>query len=167
MMVQHLTTGEERRLAVQHWLSSASPDPAQTLRQWVESSVAVLSCGTLFAAVRIPAAVVHAAAQSTDEAVSDAYLAGALVNGPVIHDRSARWYYALVPAGTARRRWDVPDTVCLGVGSSLGVPRPGLCGADGERVYWAVPMESAACLCVPYAVSQFVMLGRYRQVGRG
>ncbi|MCX4986915.1 hypothetical protein [Streptomyces sp. NBC_00572] len=166
MTIQQITTGEERRLAVEHWLSSASSDPGQTRRDWVEHPVAMLSCGSLFAAVRIPAAVVQAAAQSTDEAVIDAYLVGVVVGGPVIFDRYALWYYALVPAGTARR-WDAPDTVCLGVGSSLGVPRPGLCRADNERVYWAVPMDSAAFLCSPNAVSQLVMLGRYRQVGRG
>ncbi|GGX37820.1 hypothetical protein [Streptomyces chryseus] len=165
MTVQQVTTGEERRLAVEHWLSSASPDPAQTRRDWVERSVVMLSCGSLFAAVRIPAEVVQAAARTTDEAVIDTYLAGALMDGPVIRDRYAHWYYALVPASTARG-WDVPDTVCLGVGTSLGVPRPGLCAA-GERVYWAVPMDSAASLCSPHAVSQLVMTGRYRAAGHG
>ncbi|MFJ3100401.1 hypothetical protein [Streptomyces sp. NPDC086835] len=159
MTVQHVTSGAERQLATQHWLSSASSDPAQTRREWQERPVAMLSCGSLFAAVRIPADLVQAAAQQTDEALIDVYLAGALHNGPVICDRYAHWYYALVPASTARR-WDVPDTVCLGRKSSLGVPRPGINRASGERLYWSVPMDSAAALCSPYAVVQLVMHGR-------
>ncbi|MBT2490667.1 hypothetical protein J7E96_19530 [Streptomyces sp. ISL-96] len=166
MTVQHVTSGAERQLAAQHWLSSASPDSAQTRREWQERPVAMLSCGSLFAAVRIPADLVQAAAQQTDAALIDVYLAGALHNGPVICDRYAHWYYALVPASTARR-WDVPETVCLGVGASLGVPRPGLCGAESERVYWSVPMDSAGSLCSPHAVSQLVMTGRFKAVSHG
>ncbi|MER6617350.1 hypothetical protein [Streptomyces xantholiticus] len=163
--VARVTTGAERQLAVEHWLLSTSPDAQQVRAQWRESPIALLSCGAVFAAVRIPALVVRAAAHSTDRDVIDGYLAEAALDGPVICDRYAGWYYALVPVGTARR-WDVPDTVCLGLGSTLGVPRPGLSGADDVRVYWSVPMDSAGALCSAHAVSQLVMTGRYRAGAR-
>ncbi len=161
-----ITSGAERRLAVEHWLLAAAPDRTRTRTEWEERPFAMLPCGGLFAAVRIPALVVQAAAGSADEEQVDAYLGDALMRGPVICDRYAGRYYALVPV-SASRRWDVPGTVCLGVGSELGVPRPGLVAADCTRVYWSVPMDSAGELCSPSAVSQAVMTGRYRSVSHG
>lgn len=159
-----VATGAERDLGG-HWLLSAAPDRGAARQEWYERSVALLPCGELFSAVRIPAALVHAAACTTDEAVIDVYLAGALLDGPVICDRYAGWYYALVPASTALR-WDVPDLLCLGRESSLGVPRPGLTGAGRERLYWSVPTDPAGRLCLPDAVTQLVMVGRYMVVQR-
>ncbi|MFE4336089.1 hypothetical protein ACFRQM_44055 [Streptomyces sp. NPDC056831] len=161
-----LTTGVERSLAVEHWLLSTVPDRKRVRAEWRERLFALLPCGALFAAVRIPSSVLQAAAGSDDQDAVDQYLAEALMEGPVICDRYAARYYALVPAGTARR-WDVPGTVCLGVGSELGVPRPGVAAADGTRVYWSVPMDSAGVLCSPAAVSQAVMVGRYRSATHG
>jgi hypothetical protein len=160
-----VTTEGERQLAAGHWLLAAGPDAHQVREQWREHPIAMLACGGLFAAVRIPAAIVQAAGQSTDLDALDRYLADALLDGPVICDQHACWYYALVPASTARR-WDVPDTTCLGVGSTLGVPRPGMRREDRARVYWSVPMDSAGMLCSPHAVSQLVMFGRHRAVTR-
>ncbi|MFB7531462.1 hypothetical protein ACFC0C_25120 [Streptomyces sp. NPDC056178] len=161
-----LTTGAERRLAAEHWLLSTVQDRKRVRAEWDERPFALLPCGALFAAVRIPSTVVQAAAGSDDQEDVDHYLAEALMEGPVICDRYAARYYALVPASTARR-WDVPDTVCLGKGSELGVPRPGVTAGDGTRMYWSVPMDSAGVLCPPYAVSQAVMVGRYRSVTHG
>lgn len=121
----------------------------------------MLPCGSLFAAVRIPSDVIQAAAGSEDQDLVDQFLAEALMGGPVICDRYAALHYALVPASTAQR-WDVPETICLGKGAELGVPRPGVAAADKTRVYWSVPMGSAGELCSPAAVSQAVMVGRYR-----
>jgi hypothetical protein len=148
-----------------HWLLSAAADRGAARQEWNERSVALLPCGELFSAVRIRAALVHAAARTTDEAVIDAYLAGALLDGPVICDRYAGWYYALVPAST-ELRWDVPDIVCLGLESSLGVPRPGLTGAGHERLYWSVPTDPAGKLCPQHAVTQLAMIGRHQAVQR-
>lgn len=159
----HVTMARERQLAVEHWLMAAAEDRVKARSEWGESNVALLSCGTLFSAVRIPAALVEAAAKSSDRAAIDTYLASALLNGPVICDRYASWYYALTPASTAQR-WDLSGIVCLGRKSSLGVPRPGITGASGERLYWSVPMDSAAALCSPYAVAQLVVHGRYEAV---
>ncbi|WP_307712033.1 methyltransferase, FxLD system [Streptomyces sp. V4I23] len=158
-----MTTAAERHLAAEHWLLSATPDPEEARGEWRDRNVALLPCGTPFAAVRIPARLVQAAARTTDHAVIDAYLARALLDGPVICDRHAGWYYALVPASCALR-WDVADTVCLGRESSLGVPGPGRTGLNGERLYWSAPMDSAGMLCSVYAVAQLVMIGRYLAV---
>ncbi|MET9424660.1 hypothetical protein ABZY06_28670 [Streptomyces sp. NPDC006540] len=160
-----MTTGAERKLFVGRWLVAAIPDAHQVREQWREHPVAMVACGGLFAAVRIPAVIVEAAGQSTDLDALDRYLAQAQLDGPVICDQYAGWYYALVPASTSRR-WDVPDTTCLGVGSALGVPRPGMRREDRARVYWSVPMDSAGMLCSPHAVSQLVMFGRHRVATR-
>lgn len=158
-----LTTGAERHLAVEHWLLSTVADRKRVREEWDERPFAMLPCGSLFAAVRIPSVVVQAAAGSKDQEVVDQFLAKALMDGPVICDRYAALHYALVPASTARQ-WDVPDTICLGKRAELGVPRPGVSAADKTRVYWSVPMGSAGELCSPAAVSQVVMVGRYRSV---
>ncbi|MFF1834261.1 hypothetical protein ACFVXE_08650 [Streptomyces sp. NPDC058231] len=161
-----LTTGAERRLAVEHWLLSTVPDRQRVREEWRERRFAMLPCGALFAAVRMSSAVVQAAAGSEDQGDLDRYLADVLMNGPVICDRYAALYYALVPASAALR-WDVPDTLCLGKGSELGVPRPGVAAAHETRVYWSVQMDSAGELCSPAAVSQAVTVGRYRSVSHG
>ncbi|MCX4734298.1 hypothetical protein [Streptomyces sp. NBC_01363] len=161
-----LTTGAERLLAVEHWFLSTVADRRRVRVEWEERLVALLPCGPLFAAVRIPSFVVQAAAGSDQQDAVDRYLAEALAGGPVICDRHADQYYALVPVGTVRR-WHVPGTVCLGSGQELGVPRPGLGGADGTRVYWSVPMDSAGELCSPAAVAQAVMVGRLRSMAHG
>ncbi|MFG2406855.1 hypothetical protein ACGFR8_21385 [Streptomyces brevispora] len=153
----------ERHLAVEHWLLSAARDRKAARTEWNQRNVALLPCGTLFSAVRVPAALVQAAAGSTDLPVIDAFLGHALLEGPVICDRYADWYYALVPASTADR-WKTLDAVCLGRESSLGVPRPGR--TAGARVYWSVPMDSPAMLCTPHAVTQLIAVGRYRSVNR-
>ncbi|GAB2961735.1 hypothetical protein GCM10023080_022610 [Streptomyces pseudoechinosporeus] len=132
--------------------------------QWGEHGIALLRCGTLFSAVRIAEEIVHAAA-GTDEAERvNAYLAAALLQGPVIHDPRRGRYYALVPASTAAR-WRAPDTDCLGRGWHLGVPRTDVTrdAPDAWRPYWSVPMPSPGELCSPGAVAQLVAMGRYRQ----
>ncbi|MFB6989123.1 hypothetical protein [Streptomyces sp. NPDC056304] len=161
-----LTTGAERLLAVEHWFLSTVTDRRRVREEWEERSLALLPCGALFAAVRIPSFVVQAAAGSDQQDAVDQYLAEALMGGPVIFDRYSAQYYALVPASTVRR-WNVQGAVCLGAGSELGVPRPGLGGADGARVYWSVPMDSAGELCSPDAVAQIVTTGWYRFVAHG
>ncbi|MFE6494853.1 hypothetical protein [Streptomyces sp. NPDC057748] len=152
------TTGAERRLAVERWFSSTVPDRSRVREEWEKHAIALLPCGALFAAVRIPSFLGQAAAGTDEQAAVDRYLAEALM-GPVICDRHAGQYYALVPASTARR-WGVPGSVCLGVGQDLGAPRPGLLFEEGARVYWSVPMGSAGELCSPGAVAQMVMAGR-------
>ncbi|MFF8436161.1 hypothetical protein [Streptomyces bacillaris] len=126
--------------------------------------MAMLSCGETFSAVRIPASVVQAAARSAEPERVGTCLAAAMHEGPVICDRFAGCYYALVPPKAVR--WEVKGIAWLGIGSVLGVPRPGITVGDGTRVYRAVPATSAAELCSPPAVSQLVAMGRYRELFR-
>ncbi|MEW2066620.1 hypothetical protein [Streptomyces sp. NPDC007346] len=157
---------DSRQLGVENWLLRAAPDKVTARREWEERLFTVLPCGAWFDAVRIPARLVEAAAQSDDPDRVGAYLAAAVVGAPVIHDRYSGWYYALVPAGTARW-WHTDGITCLGVGAVLGVPHPGVTAERrGSRVCWAVPMGSAGDLCAPPAVSQVVALGGYREVSR-
>jgi hypothetical protein len=155
-------TVEAHRVPVMDWLLSATESPDGAFREWDRQGMALLPCGTLFSAVRIPEAIVHAAVLSMDDEEVDARLAVSLLGGPVICDTVARRYYALVPAGTTR--WKAPDTICLGHGCHLGIPLPGRTGHDSQewRSYWSVPMESVGALCVPDAVADLVAIGRYR-----
>jgi hypothetical protein len=156
-------TRADRNLATAHWLLAAADDRDQARVEWAEQGIALLRCGTLFSAVRIPARLVHAAAGSDDHAAVDAYLTEALLEGPVICDPRGRHYYALVPASTASR-WRHPAAECLGRDTYLGVPPPDAAGHDHQAwaSYWSVPMSSAAELCSPEAVAQLVVLARFR-----
>ncbi|MFD3978224.1 hypothetical protein ACFWR6_06525 [Streptomyces griseus] len=145
-------------MASGHWLLGAAEDRDRAQDAWQVGGVAMLRCGGLFSAVRIPEARIHDAVLSRDRAEIDRSLAQRLEGGPVICDRFAGWYYALVPASVARR-WETPDTVCLGVGSLLGVPEPETVEDSGHRIYWSVPMDSPATLCHPSAVSGTITAG--------
>nr|WP_240982764.1 hypothetical protein [Streptomyces sp. S3(2020)] len=119
----------------------------------------MIPLGRTFDAVRLPGAIVHAAAQSNEPCTIDACLAK-YVCGPVIHDPGGRRYYALVPPGTALE-WTAQGTKCLSQGTYLGVPR-----ADhtelNERTwasYWSVPMPRPGHLCNPLDVLSLVTVG--------
>ncbi len=155
-------TRQARELAVGHWLLTATNDRRQARVEWETSGIALLRCGSIFSAVRIPAVVVHAAAGTEDAQAVDAYLSDALQGGPVFSDSCSQVYYALVPASTARR-WDVPETECLGVNCYLGVPSPERTSPAAYRSHWSVPMDGPGALCTPDSVSQMVLYGRYRR----
>lgn len=159
----YVHTSADRELATAHWLLAAADNRDQARTQWRQQGIALLRCGTLFTAVRIPARLVHAAASSEDPSTVDAFLTEALHGGPVICDPRGRHYYALVPASTASR-WRHPAAECLGRDTYLGVPRLDAAGLDSRTwaSYWSVPMSSAAELCSPEAVSQIVVLGSFR-----
>ncbi|MEU0272289.1 hypothetical protein [Streptomyces sp. NPDC006307] len=159
MTVQHLTTGAERRLAVEHWLSSASSHPAETRRTWVGSPMAMLNCGGLFSAVRIPADLVYAAAGTEEPEAVRGFLAEVLDGGPVFHDTGGRQFYALTPASTPRS-WRLAAAECLGSGTFLGVPATDLTEPDPHYpAYWVVPMDGPGTLCVPDDVAHLVLIG--------
>ncbi|MFD3453313.1 hypothetical protein ACFWVC_14155 [Streptomyces sp. NPDC058691] len=149
----------ERQTAVKSWLRAAALNPQKTLEEWATSGFTLLECGTLFSAVRIPADLVHAAAQSVEPVDVDAFLLQALSGGPVIVDPHRQRFYALVPDSTSLR-WDVLGTLCLGRSSCLGVPRPDLTEPQRDRSYWSVPMDSPGDLCVPGEVMQMIERGR-------
>ncbi|WP_266978452.1 hypothetical protein [Streptomyces sp. NBC_01669] len=156
----------ERELAVSHWLLAAAEDMKAARREWEGTGIALLRCGGLFAAIRIPAGIVQAAAGTEDPKRIGVYLDEA-VHGPVFIDTSSQRYYALVPASTPRLpQWadrKVPDAECLGSGCFLGVPRPQRTEPEQFRSYWCVPMDGPGALCSPDAVSQLVAYGRYQR----
>ncbi|GAA1009890.1 hypothetical protein GCM10009564_26410 [Streptomyces thermogriseus] len=97
-------SGWERQLAVAYWLLSAARDRDVARREWLTHGAALLACGGIFSAVRMPGDLVRAAAQTADEAEVNGFLRRALDGGPVIHSRYADHYYVLVPGSTAWRR---------------------------------------------------------------
>jgi hypothetical protein len=164
---QHLTATQ--------WLVAAADDPERARLEWAEQGITLLRCGALFAAVRLDAALVHAAAgvedpdggDTVDLHIIDAYLAQTLLGGPVFLD--ARWqrYYVLVPAGTAdlpRGQRAVRDRGAQCLDSCyLGVPDPLRVAPEvGSRSYWCVTVNGSATLCAPDAVAQLVERGRHQ-----
>ncbi|MDX3067102.1 hypothetical protein PV518_33845 [Streptomyces sp. ND04-05B] len=158
----------DRAFASGTWLLAAAQDMAQATAAWAKrNGIALVRCGGIFGAIRIEAALVHAAAGTKDNAEVDAFLVEALNGAPVFMDQHSRWYYVLVPVSTGRRQeWRngrfAPKAEFLGIDSVLGVPRPD--ATPEERSYWCVPMDGPGILAVPDMVSQLVSIGRLRQV---
>lgn len=158
-----LVTGRERQLAVAHWLLAAARDRDKAREEWLTQDAALLACGGIFSAVRMPGELVRAAAQTADEVKVDVFLRHALDGGPVIRGRYSDQYYALVPASTAWRRppCSVPGLECLGKSHYLGVPAVDRTQPEG-RAYWSVPMDSPGELCEPRLVWAMVRLAEER-----
>ncbi|KOU57555.1 hypothetical protein ADK57_38925 [Streptomyces sp. MMG1533] len=152
----------DHELEVTEWLLRAADHPARARAEWQAMDVALLRCGVSFAAIRVPADIVFAAARSEDRGRVDEYLATALHGGPVFVDRQSGRYYFLVPSSTCAT-WRVPDTVCLVAGSFLGVPHPSI---DSSRYLarssWCVPPGRPEAVCQADAVAQLVNVGRFR-----
>ncbi|MEU4349184.1 hypothetical protein [Streptomyces sp. NPDC023838] len=146
--------------AITDWLASAHHVPAQAGRE-LDVGIALLRTGAVFDAIRLPAPVVHAAADSEDPDAVASFLAEVLEDGAVIHDAYGVgvWYYALVPPGTYAD-WRVPDVECLRPGTWLGVPRLDLTARPGP--YWAVPPSAVGSVCAARAVADLVALGQGR-----
>ena len=155
-----VVTRAERDQAVEDWLRAAAHDITKARDEWRTMGVALLRCGGIFAAVGIPAELVHAAAGSDEPDAVDAFLRDALHGGPVFTGAYWRTYYALVPASTARH-WRCREAECHGVGSYIGVPRPGRTRGEVARwhSYWCVPMDSPGELCEPDVVAELVAAG--------
>ncbi|MER6976233.1 hypothetical protein [Streptomyces carpinensis] len=159
-----LVDRRERHLAVAHWLLTAAGDAEVARKEWQGQGVALLACGGIFAAVRLPGDLVRTVARTEDQDEVNAFLARALERGPVTGDRYADHYHALVPATTAWR-WKPRSRrglECLGRDCYLGVPSPDPDDPQG-RSFWAVPMASPGALCDPRLVWAMVQLGTARQ----
>ncbi|HEX5567777.1 MAG TPA: hypothetical protein VFY14_12760 [Streptomyces sp.] len=162
-LTRHIVSETERQLAAGNWLLSAVRDRQAARADWAESGVALIPCGTLFSAIRLPADLVHAAAGTTETSAVNAYLREAL-HGPVFANRHADLYYSLTPASTARH-WADPGAegvAALGKGAFLGVPHPSLTRPEPGRPYWPVPMDSPGVLCDTDAVVQLITEGHTR-----
>jgi hypothetical protein len=152
-----LVTARERRAAVSSWLLTATEDRALGRKQWAEGDIALLSCGGVFSAIRIPGLMVWAVAGTDELTEVDVFLGQALDGGPVFMDLHSNLYYLLVP-GSFAWRWndrDFPGVECLGQDHFLGVPDIRLTVPRG-RSYWCVPMNSPGELCKSGDVERFV-----------
>ncbi|MGW1626578.1 hypothetical protein [Streptomyces sp. NPDC002172] len=157
-----LTTLGERQLAATSWLLQAAEDPDRARCQWDEAGgIALLACGGILSAVRIPAHLVWAAAKTNRLGEVDAFLRTWFDGGAVCMDIHSQTYYALVP-GTAAWRWndrEFPGVECLRRNNYLGVPAIRLTEPKG-RAYWCLPMESSGDLCYVDEVEDLVRIGR-------
>ncbi|MFF9343803.1 MULTISPECIES: hypothetical protein [unclassified Streptomyces] len=153
-------TRQERELAAATWLLLAAADSRTARREWAVFGVALLRCGVLFSAVRVPADIVHRAAGTEDRRGVAAFLREALAGGPVFYDEGGRQFYALTPVSTARM-WNLPEAECLGHDTLLGVPATELTERDPRcAAFWVVPMEGPAALCLPGEVAHLVLSAR-------
>ncbi|MGW0826657.1 hypothetical protein [Streptomyces sp. NPDC002845] len=158
---------KDREIAVGTWLLAAVQDMKQARTEWQESGIALLRCGGLFGAIRVSADLVRAAAGTDNTREIDAFLAEALLGGPVFLDLYAQRYYVLVPVSAGKQdTWAArrdPEVEFLGRGCFLGVPRPDSTEPEGVRSYWCVPMDGPGNLAVPDAVSQLLAVARFRR----
>ncbi|QHA04948.1 hypothetical protein GQF42_18050 [Streptomyces broussonetiae] len=148
--------------AVGEWLARAHPAPERARAEWSSQGVALLPLGVRFAAVRMPAAVVHAAVGSRDlDDVAPAL--GRALGGSIIYDRRAmgETYYALIQAH-AGLVWAYDDVAtCLGQGVYLGVPR--LDQQQPPGTYWVIPPRYEGDLCAPRSIIALIEAGQARQ----
>ncbi|MEU1265557.1 hypothetical protein ABZ473_26495 [Streptomyces cellulosae] len=161
-----VVTGAERALAVEQWLLCAAKDRDQARAEWEQDGGALLRCGGLFSAIRLPLALVAAAAGTDDRQHVAAYLADALHGGGVFVDEVFQQVYFLVPTAACQpgqTGWlrGMPDAGTLHSEAFLGVPRP--CTSDRRR-YWLVEMGGPGDLCTPDAVKQLVAYARFRDL---
>jgi hypothetical protein len=151
----------ERQLAVSHWLLTAAQDRETARHQWDTQGVALLTCGGVLSAVRIPARLVWAAVGTDQLEEVDNHLRKWFDGGAVFMDLHALHYYALVP-GSTPNRWperEYPGVACLGQDHYLGVPALDLLEPRG-RSYWCVPMDGPGDLCYVDEVTELLKAGR-------
>ncbi|MET9112453.1 hypothetical protein [Streptomyces zhihengii] len=154
----------ERELAASSWLLLSASDSETARQDWRTHGLALLTCGPLLTAVRVPAGLVHAAAGSEDREDAERWLARGLEGGPVFYDGVGNSYFALNPPSAAeawrQQAVRVPGVEVLEPGSLLGVPATDITQADLRRwVRWAVPMDGPGVLCLPSRVLRLVRAG--------
>lgn len=156
--VGNVVTGRERLLAVEQWLLDAADNELAARQQWRKDGIALLRCGRSFDAVRIPLAIIEAAAGSEHRIMIAAYLHEALLGGPAFVDGSRNLVYCLV-APTAND-WRVPGTEYLDEGSYLGMP---VLRAPGHaQSCWLIEPDGPGVVCRPDPVKQLAEFGRFR-----
>ncbi|WNI31510.1 hypothetical protein OG322_22735 [Streptomyces sp. NBC_01260] len=150
-------------LASGHWLLSAAPVSAQAKAEWEESGAAWLRPSFLFAAVIVPAGVVHAAVGLDGPEACRAPLAEALEYGPLFYSpddfSNEGSYTALVPGRVARLR-PIPGVVMHPQRALLLVPAPGVTAPDDSGPWWVSPLDGPGLLCPPERVAALVAMGR-------
>ncbi|GGQ50386.1 hypothetical protein GCM10010250_22520 [Streptomyces althioticus] len=149
----------ERELAASQWLLAAADDRERALTEWENGGVALLRCGGILGAVRLPARLVWCAAGSEELTAVDAYLHEAL-EGPVFMDLHALHYYILVAPRSLSHfpAEDFRGAERIGRDHFLGVPEVRRTIPQG-RSYWCVPMDSPGVLCPVEAVEAMARAG--------
>ncbi|MFJ6014438.1 hypothetical protein [Streptomyces sp. NPDC092952] len=149
----------DREVAATTWLVLAASHSEKARREWSSFGLALLRCGVLFSAVRIPATLIYAAAGTEEPDAVRGFLAEVLDGGPVFHDVGGRQFYALTPASTPRS-WRFVAAECLDSDTFLGVPATDLTEfAPQYPAYWVVPMDGPGSLCAPADVARLVLIG--------
>ncbi|MFF7021663.1 hypothetical protein ACFY97_11675 [Streptomyces klenkii] len=137
-------------ISAPYWLAAGERHPQGVREAWSRGAPAMLRTGLFFDAVRLSAEVVHARAGGGDRDAVERVFREAGVECGVIVNPARRWYYVLVPCGTAAS-WDESGTEALGTACFLGVPAPGRGGPPGA--HWLLgPPLGAEGLCGPGAV---------------
>lgn len=158
-----VTTGAERRQAAGHWLLSSAEDMPHAQNEWKQKGAAWLRPGAMYAAVMIPAYIVHAAVGLNCPRECAPPLADALERGPVFYSpedfQRKGAYTALLPAGAART-WNVAGTVLHTPESHLLVPSPERRDPAGRSPWWVEPLDGPGLLCEPRRVAALVAVGR-------
>lgn len=158
-MTSDFSAGPRLRNAVGRWLLAAAPDTRRARHEWSAHGVALLRCGGVFDAVRVPVTLVHAVADTAEPGAVGAFLAEFLDGGPVFF--GVKNYYALTTAGDART-WTLPESDYLGSGAFLGVPAADRTGPDVCGSYWSVPVGRPGAVCATEDVARLVLVGRAR-----
>jgi hypothetical protein len=135
---------------------------ARAREEWETQGVALLGCGSIFAAIRFDGDLVRAAARELGaEDDADGLLRQALDGGAAFTD--LRWdrYYTLVPPSVARD-WPTnqPGTEALGRDHYVGIPELRRTHPAPRRsCYWCVPMASPGELCTVEDVRGIAVAG--------
>jgi len=145
------------------WLLASTSSIEQARTEWKTTGVAWLKPENLFAAVKIPASLVHAAVGLSTPLECAGPLAEVLAEGPLYFETGGFGpedsYTALLPAHVARL--EMPAGLVLHPPRALlQVPAPDVCEPDGGRPWWVVPPGGPWRLCPPELLAALVGLGR-------
>ncbi|MBU6536370.1 hypothetical protein ACFUIW_13830 [Streptomyces sp. NPDC057245] len=159
-----VTTAVERALSAGHWLLVSAPLRAQARVEWEERGAAWLRPGVLFAAVSMPADVLHAALGSSSPQECAGRIVEEVEQGPVFYSpdgfQQKGSYTALVPARVARLRILLPGAVTCPQRALLLVPAPGRTEPEEGGPWWVSPPSGPALLCPPERVAELACAGR-------
>lgn len=158
-----LGTRDRRPVVARHWLLPAAPSKPQALTEWEEKGMAWLRPGLMFAAVMIPAGVIHSAFGLTSPEECAEPLATSLNGGPVFYQKGGfgpeATYTALLPAYVGRE-WGLTTTVAHPHHALILVPAPDRREPTEDGPWWVVPLRGPEQLCSPDRLAAVVNVGQ-------
>lgn len=165
----NICTTAERTLAAATWLLAAARSTAQAIAEWRDSGAAWMLPGALFAAVFVPAEVVHAALGVKGPRHAAALLSEEL-DGPVFYRPQALGrgdaYVVLLPASAART-WRAQCTVVHAPRALLLVPSPDRTEPSTREPWWVLPPDGPGTLCTPDLLASLVSRASAHRTGVG